>query len=79
MEEAKNACTAAINLDPNYEDAYYNRACYRSRLAEDIGVVFEDLRAAIELNPENRDFALEDEDFTVHPNFAQMRELVERS
>ena len=77
MTDARDACTTAIKSSPDNESAYYNRACYRSRLGEPIANVFDDLQKAIELNPENRDFALEDGDFTTNLNYDELKNLID--
>jgi len=77
IQEAIEFCTQAIEKDANMEEAYYNRACYRcldNRAAEEI---VDDLRKAIELAPDNRRLAREDEDLAeCRRNHPSVRALI---
>jgi tetratricopeptide (TPR) repeat protein len=62
-EEALNAIGRAFSIDPNYEAAYYNRACYKSILGYAKNDILKDLEMAIKIFPANKKFAKTDEDF----------------
>jgi tetratricopeptide (TPR) repeat protein len=64
LNEATALCTQALQLNPQLESAYYNRACYRALRGanEDLAAIVADIKKAIELLPENRQlFASPDE------------------
>ncbi len=60
---AINLCTSAIEINPNYADAYYNRACNRSLSGQPLDEILDDLRKAIDLDKSFREEAEKDEDF----------------
>ncbi|HEY9662109.1 MAG TPA: tetratricopeptide repeat protein, partial [Allocoleopsis sp.] len=66
----------AIELNSNYEIAWYNRACDYALLG-DRKQAIENLRRAIELNPENREWAKTETDFDSVREDEQFRSLVE--
>jgi tetratricopeptide (TPR) repeat protein len=64
LNEAVTLCTQALQLNPQLESAYYNRACYRALRGanEDLALIVADMKKAIELLPENKQlFASPDE------------------
>jgi tetratricopeptide (TPR) repeat protein len=52
-----------LEIEPNSELGFYNRACYRALLRHSKSEVLADLRRAIELFPHNRRIAMADDDF----------------
>jgi tetratricopeptide (TPR) repeat protein len=63
LDEAIEAASKAIQGDPAYERAYYNRACYKALNSLPTSAVLDDLRTAIQLFDSNRVFASSDTDF----------------
>jgi tetratricopeptide (TPR) repeat protein len=52
-----------LEIDPNYANAYYNKACYFA-LQNQVELALENLQRAIELEPERcREMAKTDTDF----------------
>jgi len=65
-EEAIRLLTRVIEKNPDYERAYYNRACYRNNStkgSQSRGEVLDDLRHAVRLYPDYKWYARDDKDF----------------
>lgn len=62
VADAITVATRVIDLNPRDDEALYNRACYYGKCGN-WERALDDLRAAISLDTEWRDAALEDEDF----------------
>lgn len=72
FREAIQATSEAIKLNPAYDRAFYNRACYKALMEADISDILDDLAKAIQLFSTNRVFAQSDPDFASiasNPNF----------
>jgi tetratricopeptide (TPR) repeat protein len=76
IEEAIDATSEAIKLNPTYDRAYYNRACYRS-LNRKTADALNDLEKAIRLFPLNRLYAKSDPDFEALQRDERFQFLVE--
>ncbi len=75
IREAIEATSEAIKLNPTYDRAYYNRACYKALAGVAASEILPDLEKAIELFEPNRAFAQSDGDFqSIHkdPCFAAL-------
>jgi tetratricopeptide (TPR) repeat protein len=76
MTKAIELLSTAISLNPNYDRAYYNRACYRSMLNQDILAIIADLKRAIEIYPDNKTVAADDSDFESIKDSPQFEALI---
>lgn len=75
MQRAIDQLSTAIQINPDYDRAYYNRACYRVISGGDGSAAVADLKKAIELAPENKVAALTDTDLysiTNQPSFQSL-------
>jgi len=51
LEEAIISCNKALEIKPDYDNAFYNKACYLA-LQNQIYLALENLQQAITLNPD---------------------------
>lgn len=77
--EAIEFCTQAINKDPEYALAYYNRACYKSRANKPLPEVLADLNQAIALDESWRQSAKSDKDFDPVRGQPEFQEIINKS
>jgi tetratricopeptide (TPR) repeat protein len=74
--EAADVLRAAIELHPDAAGLLYNLACFDSLAGADAATVATYLARAIDLHPDFRDFARQDEDFEPVRNDAAIQALV---
>jgi tetratricopeptide (TPR) repeat protein len=74
-QEAIECCDKAIELDPKYADAWYNRASYKIKI-DDIDNGLADLGKAVEINKDIIEFAKQDKSFEAIRNDERFRKLV---
>ena len=74
--EAIKILTAAVSLDPTYDRAHYNRACY-SALLGNVDDAMRDLQQAITLFFQNRFFAQQDPDLVSLHTHKDWKKVVE--
>ncbi|MBC1197932.1 tetratricopeptide repeat protein, partial [Microcystis aeruginosa BLCCF158] len=61
-KDALESCDRAIKINPNYANAYYNKACCYG-LQNNVELAIENLQRAISLDVEYQDLAKTDKDF----------------
>jgi tetratricopeptide (TPR) repeat protein len=76
---AIEACTQAIEVDPDYADAYYHRACYRSLSNQPLKDILDDLKQAIAKDETCRQDAKEDKDFESIKDELEFKKIVDKS
>jgi tetratricopeptide (TPR) repeat protein len=77
LQEAIDLCTEAININPDYPFAYFNRACYKSLLEKPvINDFIDDLKIAIELDVTFRERAASDPDFNAVKDIKEFKEII---
>jgi tetratricopeptide (TPR) repeat protein len=83
MEERRNllgaaidATSEAIKLNPAYDRAYYNRACYKALSGVIVSAVLKDLGKSIQIFPLNRLYARSDSDFLAIRDDSAFKSLV---
>ncbi len=79
LPQAIEACTQAIKVDPDYADAYYHRACYRSLDKQPLKDILDDLKQAIAKDETCREDAKTDKDFESIRDKAEFLEIVNKS
>ena len=63
VEEALKIVKTALDLDPIYARAFYNRSCYKALLSKPIKEVLDDLNKAISLQIVFKKLAIKEDDF----------------
>lgn len=65
LDDSIKILTNVISKNPNSSKAYYNRACIRALLKDDLSkqLWLDDLKKAIEIDPIYREYAKKDKDF----------------
>lgn len=76
LNEAISLCDQGLNINPNTEQLYYNRACYKALLHFPIQHIIADMKKAIELNPDNKKFFKEDSDLQEIHEQPEIKELL---
>jgi len=76
FKEALTCADKAIDIDPEYGPALYNRACYKTILGYDIDEILVDLKKAISRSNTYRIWAQKDDDFKKIENDPKFRELI---
>jgi tetratricopeptide (TPR) repeat protein len=74
LEEAIECCNKAIDLNPYYAIAWYNKACFKVKMGYiDKGI--QDLKKAIELDKKCIEKAKQDKDFETIRNDDRFKKL----
>lgn len=76
LHEAIMWCSRAIEKDPKYAVAYYNRSCYKCLCKLELSEVLADLEEAIQLDEIYRELARLDQDFASIREQAEFLQLV---
>lgn len=74
--DALKIAEQVVNIAPDYDASFYNRACYKNRLGYPLNDVLADLRKSISLLPANRQIAATDPDFQSIWEDPQFKKLV---
>ena len=77
LKKAVQQCSRAVEIRPDLEWGYYNRACYKALTGEPASSVAEDVREAVKLLAENRTLFLHDDDLAKYWNLPEIAALLE--
>ena len=75
IEDAVQCSSKAIELDPTYANAWYNRSCYMVKKGE-INEALKNLEEAIGLDPMYIEFVKTDKDFDPIRNDERFKKLI---